>query len=86
MVDKFHDQEAEVVIISMVTSSGDNLPGHIEFLCSKNRLNVAISWARCLAFLVANHTLVAIRCATPKQMALVNTLCWVRDCRVNSTD
>lgn len=78
-VDKFQGQETEVVIISMATSSGDDLPRHIEFLYSKNRLNVAISRAKCLAILVANPALMAIRCTTPEQMALVNTLCWVKD-------
>lgn len=78
-VDKFQGQEAEVVIISMATSSGDYLPRFIEFLYSRNRLNVAISRARCLALLVANPALMSIRCTTPEQMALVNTLCWVND-------
>jgi uncharacterized protein len=78
-VDKFQGQEAEVVIISMVTSSGDYLPRFISFLYSKNRLNVAISRAKCLALLVANPALMAIRCSQPKEMALVNTLCWVKD-------
>jgi len=82
-VDKFQGQEAEVVIISMATSSGDDLPRNIEFLYSKNRLNVAISRARCLAVLIANPALMAIRCTTPDQMALVNTLCWARDYRIN---
>jgi hypothetical protein len=44
--DKFQGQEAAVVLISMATSSGDDLPRQIEFLCSRNRLNVAISRAR----------------------------------------
>jgi len=78
-VDKFQGQEAEVVIISMTTSSGDYLPRFISFLYSKNRLNVAISRAKCLALLVANPTLMAIRCSQPEEMALVNTLCWVKD-------
>jgi len=78
-VDKFQGQEAEVVIISMATSSGDYLPRLIEFLYSRNRLNVAISRARCLAILVANPALMSIRCTTPEQMSLVNTLCWVRE-------
>lgn len=78
-VDKFQGQEAEVVIVSMATSSGDDLPRQIEFLYSKNRLNVAISRARCLAMLVANPALMSVSCSTPEQMALVNTLCWVRD-------
>jgi len=77
-VDKFQGQEAEVVIISMTTSSGDYLPRFIEFLYSKNRLNVAISRAKCLALLVISPALLSIECATVEEMALVNTLCWVR--------
>jgi uncharacterized protein len=78
-VDKFQGQEAEVVIVSMATSSGEYLPRFIEFLYSKNRLNVAISRARCLALLVASPKLLAIRCHTPEQIELVNTLCWVEE-------
>jgi len=48
-VDKFQGQEAAVMLVSMATSSGDDLPRNIEFLYSRNRLNVAISGARCLA-------------------------------------
>jgi len=78
-VDKFQGQEAEAVIVSMATSSGEYLPRFIEFLYSKNRLNVAISRAKCLAVFIANPALMAIRCSTPEEMALVNTLCWVRE-------
>lgn len=78
-VDKFQGQEAEVVIVSMTTSSGDYLPRFMDFLYSKNRLNVAVSRARSLAIVVANPELLSIRCRTPEDMALVNTLCWVRD-------
>lgn len=74
-VDKFQGQEAEAVIVSMTTSNGDTLPRYIEFLYSKNRLNVAISRARCLALLVASPALADIPCATVEQMALVNLLC-----------
>lgn len=76
-VDKFQGQQAELVIVSMTTSSEQDLPRHIEFLYSKNRLNVAISRAKCTAIIVANPALTAIRCKTPEQMALVNLLCWV---------
>jgi uncharacterized protein len=78
-VDKFQGQEAEVVIVSMATSSGDDLPRYIEFLFSKNRLNVAISRAKCLALFIVNPALMSIRCSTPEEMALVNTLCWLRN-------
>jgi len=77
-VDKFQGQEAAVVLISMATSSGDDLPRNIEFLYSRNRLNVAISRARCLAILVANPRLLEISCGSLAQMELVNGLCWAR--------
>jgi uncharacterized protein len=74
-VDKFQGQEAEAVIVSMTTSNGDTLPRYIEFLYSKNRLNVAISRARCLALLVASPALADIPCGTVEQMGLVNLMC-----------
>ena len=77
-VDKFQGQEAEVVIVSMATSSQEFMPRNIEFLFSRNRLNVAVSRARCLAIVVASPKLLEIDCSTPAQMELVNTLCWLR--------
>ena len=74
-VDKFQGQEAEAVIVSMATSNQDTMPRYIEFLYSKNRLNVAISRARCLAILVASPALADIACSTVEQMGLVNLMC-----------
>jgi len=51
-VDKFQGREAAVVIVSMTTSSGEDLPRGVEFLLSRNRLNVAISRAMHTAYLV----------------------------------
>lgn len=76
-VDKFQGQEAPVVIVSMATSSEEDLPRDIGFLFSKNRLNVAISRAQCLAVVVASPQLLTVNCATVEQMALVNLMCWV---------
>ena len=59
----------------MVSSSAEDLPRNIEFLYSKNRLNVAISRAQCLAVVVANPKLLEISCDTVEQMKLVNTFC-----------
>jgi uncharacterized protein len=78
-IDKFQGQEAEAVLVSMTTSSGEYLPRNIEFLYDKNRLNVAVSRARSLAVVVASPELLHIRCTTPAQMELVNTLCWLRE-------
>jgi hypothetical protein len=77
-VDKFQGQEAPVVLISMATSSGDDLPRNIEFLYSRNRLNVAISRAKCLAIIYANPRLLEIPCSTIEQMELVDGLCWAK--------
>jgi uncharacterized protein len=51
-VDKFQGQEAQIVFFSMATSSDAEVPRNVEFLYSRNRLNVAVSRARCLAILV----------------------------------
>ena len=74
-VDKFQGQQAAVVFFSMATSSGEQIPRNLEFLFSRNRLNVAISRAKCLAVLVASPELLHVRCRTTEQMKLVNALC-----------
>jgi uncharacterized protein len=74
-VDKFQGQEAAAVIFSMATSSSAELPRNLEFLFSRNRLNVAISRARCLAGIVASPLLLETDCRTIEQMRLVNALC-----------
>jgi uncharacterized protein len=78
-VDEFQGQEAAVVLISMATSSGDDLHRQIEFLYSRNRLNVAISRARCLAVIAASPGLLGTSCSTIEQMRLVNALCWAKN-------
>ena len=74
-VDKFQGQEAPVVFFSMATSSRDDLPRNLEFLFSRNRLNVAVSRAKALAVLVASPKLLEISCRTVEQMRMVNALC-----------
>ncbi|HEX6701507.1 MAG TPA: TM0106 family RecB-like putative nuclease [Gaiellaceae bacterium] len=74
-VDKFQGQEAPVVFFSMASSSGEEIPRGMEFLFSRNRLNVAISRAKCLAYLVATPRLLEIECRTVEQMRLANALC-----------
>lgn len=74
-VDRFQGQEAPVVFFSMASSSGEQVPRNLEFLFSRNRLNVAVSRARCLAVLVASPRLLEARCETVEQMRLVNALC-----------
>ena len=74
-VDKFQGQEAAVVIYTMTSSSADDMPRGPEFLFSRNRLNVAISRARCLAYLVCNDQLLNTRAKKVEHMKLISTLC-----------
>jgi uncharacterized protein len=74
-IDLFQGQEAAVVIVSMTTSSGEELPRSLEFLFSKQRLNVALSRAKALAIVVGSPGLFSTKCSSPEQMALVNMLC-----------
>ena len=50
-VDKFQGQEAPIAIYSTATSSHADAPRGMEFLYSLNRLNVAISRAKCVSIL-----------------------------------
>jgi len=74
-VDKFQGQEAPITIYSMATSSHVDAPRGMEFLYSSNRLNVAISRARCLSILVASPQVFEAECRTPRQMQLANAHC-----------
>lgn len=56
-VDKFQGQEAPVVFYSLVTSSRSLAHRTLGFLFSPNRLNVAVSRARALVFVVASSHL-----------------------------
>src|SRR5206468_7465492 len=74
-VDKFQGRQAAVVFYSMATSSVEDVPQSLEFLFSRNRLNVAVSRARCLAYVVASPRLLESRARTVEQMRLINALC-----------
>jgi uncharacterized protein len=74
-VDKFQGQEAAIVFYSMATSTPEDAPRGMEFLYSLNRLNVAISRARCVAVIVASTALFQVQCRTPRQIELANAFC-----------
>ena len=74
-VDKFQGQQAAVVFYSMATSSAEDVPRSLDFLFSRNRLNVAVSRAMCLAYVVASPRLLESRARTIEQMRLINALC-----------
>ena len=85
-VDKFQGQEAQIVFFSMATSSSEEIPRNVEFLFSRNRLNVAVSRARCVAVLVCNPRLLDIHATSIEQMRLVNALCRFVEMTENSPD
>ncbi len=78
-VDKFQGQEAPVVFFSMTSSSGDDVPRGLDFLFSKNRLNVAVSRAQALAVVVCSPALLHSQCRTVGDMQLINMLCRFAD-------
>ena len=63
-----------MVLFSMATSSAEFMPRTADFLFSKNRLNVAISRARCLAYLVCTDELLDTRARDVDEMALISAL------------
>jgi uncharacterized protein len=78
-VDKFQGQEAAIVIYSVTTSSHTDAPRGMEFLYSLNRLNVAVSRAKCVCVLIASPTIFEPACSTPRQMQLANAYCRYRE-------
>ncbi len=78
-VDKFQGQEAPVVIYSTTTSDPEDAPHGMEFLFSRNRLNVATSRAKCACIWVGNERLFEPECRTPQQMRLANAFCRYRE-------
>jgi hypothetical protein len=74
-VDRFQGQEAPVVFFAMTCSTSHDVPRGLDFLFSRNRLNVAISRAQCLAVLVHNSALLDAECRTVEAMELVDGPC-----------
>ncbi len=78
-VDKFQGQEAPVCIVSMTTSSADEIPRGVDFLFSLNRINVAVSRAQVLSLVSASPRLLEVPCANIMEMRLVNSLCALKE-------
>ncbi|MBZ9867025.1 TM0106 family RecB-like putative nuclease [Mesorhizobium sp. CA15] len=78
-VDKFQGQEAPVAIVSMTASSAEETSRGIEFLLSRERLNVALSRGKALSLVFFSPRLLQTACSTVEQIRLVNTLCALPD-------
>lgn len=74
-VDKFQGQEAPICLISMTTSSVEEMPRDMSFLFSLNRINVAVSRAKAQAIVFASPRLLEVPCRSVEDMILANTLC-----------
>ncbi|MPQ96631.1 TM0106 family RecB-like putative nuclease [Modestobacter sp. I12A-02628] len=74
-VDRFQGREAAVSIFTLAASSGAHVPRRLEFLLDRHRLNVALSRAKTVAFLVGSPALLTSPVHTPEQLRLVNGLC-----------
>ena len=81
-VDRFQGQEAPIVIVSMCASDASESPRGIDFLFSKNRLNVAISRAQALAIVVGSPKLAITPVNNLQQMNLVNFFSEIQSSRV----
>jgi uncharacterized protein len=71
-VDRFQGQEAPVVITTMTSSSALDLHRGLDFLLSRDRLNVALSRAKAVAVLICSPHLVEADIRTVEQMRLVS--------------
>ena len=78
-VDKFQGQEAPVALVSMTASSSEETSRGLDFLLSRERLNVAVSRGKGLSLVFASPRLLHTSCATVDQMRLVNALCALPD-------
>lgn len=74
-VDKFQGQQALVVFFSLTASSRDEVPRGLEFLFSAERLNVAISRAKALAYMVGSPSIIGADARTVGEMRLANRVC-----------
>ena len=74
-VDKFQGQEAPVCILSLCSSCGEYGSRGLAFILDRNRINVAISRAECLAVIVGDPRIAGTDAGSIAEMKLVNLFC-----------
>ena len=74
-VDKFQGQEAPVCILSLCSSYGEYGSRGLAFILDRNRLNVAISRAKCLAIVVSDPRIGGAAAGSIDEMMLLNLYC-----------
>lgn len=80
-VDKFQGQEAPVCILSLCSSYGEYGSRGLAFILDRNRINVAISRAQCLAVVVADPRIASTAAGSIEEMKLINLFCKLTDAR-----
>jgi superfamily I DNA and/or RNA helicase len=78
-VDKFQGQEAPVCILSLCSSYGEYGSRGLAFILDRNRINVAISRAQCLAVVVADPRITRAIPGSLDEMMLINLFCKLAD-------
>jgi uncharacterized protein len=78
-VDKFQGQEAPVCILSLCSSYGEYGSRGLAFILDRNRINVAISRAQCLAVVVADPRIAGSTPGSLDEMRLLNLFCKLAD-------
>ena len=74
-VDKFQGQEAPVCILSLCSSYGEYGSRGLAFILDRNRINVAVSRAQCLAVVVADPRIASAIAGSIDEMKLINLFC-----------
>lgn len=74
-VDKFQGQEAPVCILSMCSSFGEYGSRGLGFILDQNRMNVAVSRAKCLAIVVGDPRIAGSDAGSLNEMKLLNLYC-----------
>ncbi len=78
-VDKFQGQEAPVCILSLCSSYGEYGSRGLRFILDRNRINVAVSRAQCLAVVVADPRIASAEAGSIEEMMLINLFCKLAD-------
>jgi uncharacterized protein len=78
-VDKFQGQQAPVCILSLSSSYGEYGSRGLAFILDRNRINVALSRAKCLAVIVADPRIASAAAGSIDDMMLLNLFCKISD-------